>query len=125
VLRTFTSTPQDTGIDASALAVIRDGLYQATHASYGTSSGVFGNFSIPVCGKTGTAEKVVTVGDFTGLRDQSWWVGWAPCDQPKIVVAALIENGGHGGSAAAPAAARVFAKYFNVAPPELGYIHSD
>jgi penicillin-binding protein 2 len=74
--------PEGTEIDASALQVIRDGLYQATHAHYGTSSGVFANFSVPVCGKTGSAEKTVSVGSYRGLRDQSWWIGWAPCDKP-------------------------------------------
>ncbi len=45
--------------DSSALAVVRDGLYRATHASYGTATSVFGNFPIAIAGKTGTAEKVV------------------------------------------------------------------
>jgi penicillin-binding protein 2 len=126
VLRRFDSPPpQDVGVDPAALQVVKDGLYQAAHASYGTSTGVFGSFPIDVCGKTGTAEKVVHLKGYTGLKDQSWWVGYAPCDKPKIVVAALIENGGHGGSAAAPAAAQVFAQYFHVPAPQLGYIHSD
>src|SRR5262249_5972207 len=77
--------------DPPPLAVVRDGLYQATHASYGTSSAIFGNFPVPVCGKTGTAEKVVDLPGYNGLQDQSWWVGYAPCDSPQIVVAALIE----------------------------------
>jgi penicillin-binding protein 2 len=111
--------------DPTALAVVRDGLYQATHASYGTSSSIFGNFPVPVCGKTGTAEKVVDQPGYHGLQDQSWWVGYAPCDSPQIVVAALIENGGHGGTAAAPAAAQVLAHYFGAKPPQIGVIKSD
>src|SRR5262249_33465464 len=126
VLRTFVpSPPQNVGIDANALAVVKQGLYDATHASYGTSTGVFGNFQPAVCGKTGTAEKVIHVKGYTGLKDQSWWIGYAPCDKPTIVVAAPIENGGHGGSAAAPAAAQVLAQYFHTNAPQLGYIHSD
>jgi penicillin-binding protein 2 len=117
--------PDDVHLDAAALAAVRDGLYQATHASYGTSAAVFSGFSIPVCGKTGTAEKVVHLPGYDGLMDQSWWIGYAPCNDPEIVVAALIENGGHGGSAAAPAAAQVFAKYFHMPPPEIGEVHSD
>jgi hypothetical protein len=37
----------------------------------------------------------------------------------------VIENGGEGGTAAAPAAERVFAKFFNVPVPPTGFIHSD
>jgi penicillin-binding protein 2 len=43
---------------------------------------------------------------------QSWWCGYGPYLQPTIVVCALIENGGHGGTAAAPAALKVFEHYF-------------
>ncbi len=50
---------EDSKVDPNALAVVRDGLYRATHASYGTATAVFGNFPITVAGKTGTAEKVV------------------------------------------------------------------
>src|SRR6185437_8552597 len=38
---------------------------------------------------------------------QSWWCGYGPYDAPSIVVCAVIENGGHGGTAAAPAARKV------------------
>lgn len=117
--------PQASGVDGAALAVVRDGLYQATHASYGTSSAVFGAFPVPVAGKTGTAEKVVHLPGYDGLMDQSWWCGYAPADKPEIVVCALIENGGHGGTAAAPAALKVFEQYFKVKAPEIGEIYSD
>ena len=101
-------------IDPTYLAAVRDGLLQGTHASYGTSSGVFGNFPYPVAGKTGTAEKMVHVPGYSGMMDQSVWCGYAPADKPTIVVCALIENGGHGSTAAAPAALRVFEEYFHV-----------
>ena len=44
---------------------------------------------------------------------QSWWCGYGPYDAPSIVVCAVIENGGHGGTAAAPAALKVFEQYFH------------
>ena len=44
---------------------------------------------------------------------QSWWCGYGPYDSPSIVVCAVIENGGHGGTAAAPAALKVFEQYFH------------
>jgi penicillin-binding protein 2 len=113
------------GLDPANLTVVQQGLLQATHDPYGTSYGVFGNFPQAIAGKTGTAQKTVHLPGFTGERDQSWWCGYGPANDAKIVVCAVIENGGEGGAAAAPAAERVFAKYFNVQPTQLGYIHSD
>ena len=66
--------------------------------------------------RPGTAEKFVKLPGYAGLRDQSWWCGYGPYEAPEIAVCALIENGGHGGTAAAPAALKVFEKYFNVEP---------
>jgi penicillin-binding protein 2 len=119
--------PVSVGVDPAALAVVGDGLYQATHASYGTSVGIFGNFPIPIAGKTGTAEKVVSIpaSGYTGEQDQSWWCGYGPTNSPEIVVCALIENGGHGGTAAAPAALKVFESYFHIKAAASGAVHSD
>ena len=120
VLRRFAPTPpRSAGVDPSALTAIGDGLYAATHSTSGTSSGVFGNYPIPISGKTGTAEKVVPLPGYPSdhLEDQSWWCGWGPSDSARLVVCALIENGGHGSSAAAPAALKVFERYFGVKSP--------
>jgi penicillin-binding protein 2 len=116
VLRSFQPpAPSSTGADPTALQVVRDGLFQATHDPLGTSYSTFGNFPIPVAGKTGTAEKIVTLPGRTDhlLLSQSLWVGYAPADNPKLVVCVVIENGGHGGTAAAPAAARIIGHYFH------------
>ncbi|HVU76100.1 MAG TPA: penicillin-binding protein 2 [Gaiellaceae bacterium] len=116
VLRTFgQQSPQSVGIDPGALDVVRAGLEEATHASIGTSSGVFGSFPIDVAGKTGSAEKVVQVKGYpNGLKlVQSWWCGFAPYNDPKLVVCSMIQNGWEGGVAAAPAALKVFEAYFH------------
>jgi penicillin-binding protein 2 len=113
------------GLDPVYLKVVRQGLYEGTHDSFGTSFGVFGNFPVPIAGKTGTAQKVVQLPGYTHEENQSWWCGYGPANHPKLVVCAVIENGGHGGTAAAPAAERVFAKFFNVQANQAGYIHSD
>ena len=108
---------------------MRQGLYAATHGPYGTSSPVFSTFPVPIAGKTGTAEKVVELPGFLGNRDQSWWCGYGPAsagDNPEIVVCVVIENGGHGGTAAAPAALEVFEEYFGKESGGLaGPIYSD
>jgi penicillin-binding protein 2 len=113
------------GLRASSLGPVQAGLYEGTHMSFGTSYGVFGNFPIPIAGKTGTAQKSVSLPGFKGNENQSWWCGYGPFNAPKLVVCAVIENGGYGGDAAAPAAREVFAKFFHVQTGQLGYIHSD
>ena len=80
--------------------------------------GVFGSFPVAVAGKTGTAEKAVDPGDgIARLFNQSWWCGYGPYDKPTLVVCALIENGGHGGAVAAPAALKVFEQFFHEKAP--------
>ena len=117
VLRPYTpKPPRDLDIDPYGLSVVQGALYDATHASYGTSQSVFGSFPVGIAGKTGTAEKYVELPGYQGVRDQSWWCGYGPYEAPEIAVCALIENGGHGGTAAAPTALKVFEKYFNVKP---------
>ena len=115
------------GLDPANLKVVQQGLFMGTHDSDGTSFGVFGDFPYPIAGKTGTAQKQVTLpGGYRGEQDQSWWCGYGPANDAKLVVCAVIENGGEGGTAAAPAAERVFAKFFNVpVPPTAALIHSD
>jgi penicillin-binding protein 2 len=117
VLRNFqTRPPQSVGVDPGAIDAVRTGLYQATHGALGTSTTVFGQFPINIAGKTGTAEKVVTLPGWShpDTVSQSWWCGYGPIESPELVVCALIENGGHGGTAAAPAALQVFKQYFHV-----------
>ena len=134
VVRRFQADPpRDVGLDRQAVQFVREGLYAATHAAQGTSSGVFGAYPVPIAGKTGTAEKVVALPGYPAghLEDQSWWCGWGPYDlaessgRSPIVVCALIENGGHGGTAAAPAALRVFEKWFGVKAPAPLVVSSD
>ncbi len=118
--------PQKIDIDPSALSVVRQGLLWATHERFGTSTPVFGSFPISISGKTGTAEKVLDPGDgIPRTFDQSWWCGYGPSDAARIVVCAVIENGGHGGTAAAPAALKVFEQFFHKEAAVQGPIHSD
>ncbi len=112
-------------LDPAALQVVRQGLFEGTHMPFGTSYAVFGQFPVSIAGKTGTAEKVVSLPGYLGVQNQSWWCGYGPTNSAKIVVCAVIENGGHGGTAAAPAAERVFSKFFHVNAHQLGPIHSD
>jgi penicillin-binding protein 2 len=87
---------------------IMEGLRMAASAPGGTSTGVFKDFPIPVCGKTGTAEKGA------GRADQSWYAGLAPCPNPRYVVVATFEAGGFGADTAAPAVRRIMSELFGV-----------
>jgi penicillin-binding protein 2 len=98
-------------IDPQYRAAILEGLHLAAQAPGGTSYPVFGNFPIPMAGKTGTAER-------PPQGDQSWYMCVAPYPNPKIVVAATIEEGGFGVESAAPVAEHILAAYYNEHPDE-------
>ena len=65
--------------------------------------------SVSAAGKTGTAE--------TGKEEpHAWFVGYAPADKPRIVVAVIVEHGGEGATAAAPIFRQVVESYLQPAP---------
>jgi penicillin-binding protein 2 len=92
------------------LSWIRRGLVLAANGGNGTSTPVFAGYPVTVAGKTGTAEVVVG----GRLLNYAWYISYAPADNPKYVVAVMIEKGGHGGTAAAPAARMIYDALFNV-----------
>jgi len=59
------------------------------------------------------------------LRISHGGAGTGRADAAQLVVCAVIENGGHGSSAAAPAALRVFEKYFNQKAPTTAVVNVD
>ena len=107
--------PRDAHIDPQALSVVQQGLYEATHGNNGTATAVFGGFPTVIAGKTGTAEKVQPA--LGGqILDQSWFCGYGPAstgEVPTIAACVVIENGGFGAEAAAPAALKMFQEYFH------------
>lgn len=58
-------------------------------------------------GKTGSAENNRGV-------THSWFIGFAPAENPEIAICVMIENAGHGGEVAAPVAGNVIRKYFDL-----------
>jgi penicillin-binding protein 2 len=103
-------------IDEENLARVRKALRGVVVEGGGTGrrSQVAG---LDVGGKTGTAQ-VVKLEHTEGraipwkYRDHAWFAAIAPVDAPEIAVVVLSEHGGHGGSAAAPVAQRVIAKWW-------------
>ena len=85
----------------------------------GTAVGAFMGVQYTVGGKTGTAQVVgmkqgekydaKKISEYN--RDHAWFIAFAPADKPRIALAVLAENGGHGGSTAAPIARKVLDYY--------------
>ncbi len=82
------------------LAIVRRALVGVTEQ--GTGASAFSGFGVRVAGKTGTAQ-------VAGKDDYAWFCAFAPADSPRYAVAVVIEQGGHGGSVAAPAARNILA----------------
>lgn len=72
--------------------------------------------SIEVCGKTGTAQlasnEILKSSKGKDMKDNAWFVGYAPRSAPGIVVVALFEHGEHG-NLAAPIVRDVIKAYFD------------
>jgi penicillin-binding protein 2 len=106
VLKEFDPKPRrHVHIDPEYRAAILEGLHDAAQSGAGTSFDVFGNFPIPVAGKTGTAQR-------PPHADQSWYGVLAPYPNPRIVTFVTMEEGGFGAESAAPAAKKILEAYF-------------
>lgn len=89
---------------------ITEGMKTVTSEVGGTSYITFKNSEIEVAGKTGTAQ--VSSGSDNGL-----FVGFAPADDPKIAVVAVIEHGGSG-TYTANVVKPIMDEYFNISQSE-------
>ncbi|MGB8670255.1 MAG: penicillin-binding transpeptidase domain-containing protein, partial [Pseudolabrys sp.] len=80
----------------------RHGFWNVVNADGGTG-GRARLKGVQVAGKTGTAQA-----KYKGKQDTiSWFVCWAPFDNPKYTIAVMVQGGEHGGSVACPIAARI------------------
>lgn len=98
------------GISAETLAEVRQGLYDVTHASGGTAHNTRLK-EFKAVGKTSSAQAE------HGRESHAWFVGYAPYDAPKYVVAVFMKNAGHGGQMAAPPAAQILEVLMNPKEP--------
>jgi penicillin-binding protein 2 len=122
VMATPSATPTSETLNPEHLALITKALEEVVHGPAGTARRIA---RMPMAGKTGTAQ-VVRLEDGVAadelapeLRHHGWFVGWAPLDDPELVVAVIVEHGGDGGSVAAPVAAAVVETYLQASAPEL------
>jgi len=87
-------------ISAETLQEVRQGLYDVTHGASGTAHNTRLK-EFKAVGKTSSAQAE------KGKDSHAWFVGYAPYDAPKYVVAVFLKNAGHGGQMAAPPAAQI------------------
>ena len=111
--------------DPDSWQVIVDAMVAVTTGPRGTAVRAARGATYSIAGKTGTAQ-VYSVGQLEKydeatvaerLRDHALFVAFAPAEQPKLVVAVLVENGGHGSSVAAPIARAVFDAFLTEPQP--------
>lgn len=101
--RLFTiDSAQMSGIRAALAGVVLRGTAAASHID-----------GLTLAGKTGTAQN-----SQDKVHDHAWFVGFAPADNPKIVVAVMIEFGGQG-ARSAHIAASIIQHYLKATPKQL------
>lgn len=102
-------------VKPKTLELVREGLFSVVNDPHGTGAAAR-MYEVKVAGKTGTSQ-VVKLRDGKGgvpyqYRDHALFVAFAPYEKPEIAVAVIVEHGEHGGSTAAPIAARMLRAYF-------------
>ena len=97
-------------LSASEMAVLRNAMIGVTSAGGTAASAAL--TGVALAGKTETAQ---IAGLSKGLCDHAWFLGFAPADKPKIVVAVVLECGGHG-YLAGRVASNIVGKYLGVQP---------
>lgn len=115
--------PQDRGtvpLQDRTFALLHESLHRVvTHGTGGRARSKI----VEIAGKTGTAQTVGVRPVQTGtnheavpkqFRDHAWFVAYAPADAPRIAVAVIVENTGHGGTFAAPIAKALIEEYLKV-----------
>ena len=103
------------GVDEKYFPIVINGMRDAVNSPWGTAK----ESQIPnivMCGKTGTVQN-------PHGKNHSVFIGFAPMDNPKIAIAVIVENGGFGGSYAAPISSFMVEKYLtdSIKPRSNGY----
>ncbi|MGN6105562.1 MAG: penicillin-binding protein 2 [Kofleriaceae bacterium] len=118
-------------VPSDAVELWKRGMWKAANERGGTAFDHGYLSLVPVMGKTGTAEirtkarkKEEDLRDVEGYqptRSHAWFAGWAPAEDPEIVIVVLVEHGGSGGRVAWPLAKQILEGYYTkidpIAPP--------
>ncbi len=102
-VKTISTTLNRNIIKNSDAATIKDYMKNLVDSKVDSSWSYFQGTD--AAGKTGTADYVLA--DGTNAKPHSWFIGFAPADNPKIAVAVIVENGGYGSVAAAQVAGQI------------------
>jgi penicillin-binding protein 2 len=111
IVRVKPEREQIVKLTAQQLDQVRGALVGVVEGGTASQSAIKG---VQLAGKTGTAQTGV-LDAFGKELNHAWFVGFAPANDPKIVVAVMIEFGGHGTRAAA-IASKIIAAYLKVTP---------
>ncbi len=93
---------RELNIEGQYFEIVRRGMYYVVNGG-GTARSIRTPY-VDIAGKTGTAQN-------PHGRDHSWFIAFAPFDNPKIAVCVMVENAGFGATVAAPIAQRIILKY--------------
>ncbi len=104
---------------------IRKAMIHVVEGAHGTARRIR-NDRYRIAGKTGTAQVFSVAQDAEyneeevarHMRDHALFIAYAPVEAPKIAVAVIVENGGHGGATAAPIARKIMDAWLLDEPAE-------
>jgi penicillin-binding protein 2 len=117
-------------ISENTLRIVQEALSGVVNEPHGTGWACALK-GVRVAGKTGTAQVIRMAQNFRKgdmdrmplkFRDHAWFVAYAPCENPRIATAVLVEHGGFGAAAAVPIAKKVIEKYLSLeheSPPKI------
>ncbi len=102
----FPSSRERTLFNPENIGIIREAMLESVEYGTGSSMKYYG-VNASVAGKTGTAENPLG-------PDHSWFISFAPYENPEIAMVVLVEHGGSGAAAALPVAARILREKFSL-----------
>jgi penicillin-binding protein 2 len=109
LLNPYKKRHQVTSIPDTIYRIVQLGMQDVIETGTGRIARING---VSVAGKTGTAENYgIIYGRRQKLDDHSWFVCFAPVENPKIAVAVIVENGGFGATWAGPMAGLIMEQY--------------
>ncbi len=120
----FLQTDQLISVEPWVVQKAKEGMREVV--VNGTASKIFNGSPIEAAGKTGTAEYCDDIAKKKNICNpgnwpaHAWFVGYAPYDNPEIVVLAFVYNGDEGSVIAAPIARKVMEAYFELKDIDLG-----
>ena len=107
-------------VNEKNIKLIQDAMTDVTQDG-GTAAFLGKDIAYKIAAKTGTAQVFSLKGQEYDeenlperLKDHALFIAYAPAEQPKIALAVIVENGGHGGTTAGPIAKQVFDYYIKL-----------